>query len=281
MADVMAAAAKRLTPGVRLVISERGERSQPYHQRGRRLLDRALTFAAADRVAPNSRFGADLLRRLGVDERQLVILPNGVILGSTDADARARLRQRLGWPADAFVVGTTCRLVETKGVDVLLRAVAQASVPRLRVAVIGDGPQRASLVTMAAELGISAEVAFLGEQVPARPLVAGLDAFALLTTGAEHCSNAILEAMACSLPVIATWVGGNGELVADGVTGHLVPAGDSLAVAALLAALAASPGRGTALGAAGLARINALFRMDQIAGRHMAVWRDLAGPGLP
>jgi glycosyltransferase involved in cell wall biosynthesis len=275
MADVMAAAAKRLTPGIRLVISERGERSQSYHRRGRRLLDRALTFAAADRVAPNSRFGADLLRRLGVDERRLVILPNGVVIGSTDADARARLRQRCGWPSDAFVVGTTCRLIETKGVDVLLRAMAQASVPRLRVAVIGDGPQRASLVTMAAELGVSAEVAFLGEQVPARPFVSGLDVFALLTTGAEHCSNAILEAMACSLPVIATRVGGNGELVADGVTGHLVPAADPSAVAALLAALAASPGQVAELGAAGQARANALFRMDHVAERHLAVWRAL------
>jgi glycosyltransferase involved in cell wall biosynthesis len=271
----MAAAAKLATPGIRLVVTERGERSQPYHGRARRALDRLLTFAVADRIAPNSQFGASLLRRLGANDDIFAPLPNGVIVGAPDADAPARLRTRCGWSPDAIVVGTACRLVESKGVEVLLRAAAQASEPRLRVAVIGDGPWRGRLEAIAAELSISDRVAFLGEQLSARPFIAGMDLFTLLTTGAEHCSNSILEAMACSRPVIATEVGGKGELVVDGVTGHLVPPGDAGAVAVLLGALAAQPWRRAALGTAGRARVNTFFRMDRIAERHLALWRAL------
>lgn len=145
-ADLIAAAARLLVPGVRLVVSERGERSTDYHRGVRRALDRLFTFPAADRIVPNSRFGAALVERLGANPRKIEPIANGADLPALDRLARVDLRAHLGWPASALIVGTACRLVEEKGVDVLLRAVASCAVTAdVRAVVVGDGPDRAGL----------------------------------------------------------------------------------------------------------------------------------------
>jgi sugar transferase (PEP-CTERM/EpsH1 system associated) len=140
---------------------------------------------------------------------------------------------------DILVVGTVGRLTPVKDQQNLLCAVAElrtsapALFPRVRVMIVGDGPLRQQLADLIGELELE-EIAWLAgdrEDVPA--LLATMDLF-VLPSLAEGISNTVLEAMATGLPVIATAVGGNIELVEQGFNGSLVPVGDNLALTAAL-----------------------------------------------
>ena len=111
--------------------------------------------------------------------------------------------------------------------------------------VVGDGPQREPLETLAAELGIAERVRFAGNQSDVAPWMRALDLFCLPSYANEGVPQALMQAMACGLPVVTTPVGSIGEIVQDGETGRLVPPGDASALgAAIEALLADAPLRG-------------------------------------
>ena len=155
---------------------------------------------------------------------------------------------------------TISRLEPVKDLPTLLRAVAIArrSIPDLHLDVVGEGTQRGNLETLAHSLGLDGSVAFLGER---------RDTAALLTTAAvfvsssasEGVSLTLLEAMAVGLPVVATAVGGNPEVVADGRTGELVPAADPEALAAALVRVCGHRERAARMGREGRARVERHF----------------------
>jgi glycosyltransferase involved in cell wall biosynthesis len=105
----------------------------------------------------------------------------------------------------------------------------------------------------------------------------GLDCF-VLPSLAEGISNTILEAMATGLPVLATAVGGNADLVDAGRTGELVPAGDTEALARGLLAMAADRQRARAQGRAGRARVEGRFSLPAMVGAYQALYERLSGP---
>ncbi|MBS0593321.1 MAG: glycosyltransferase, partial [Proteobacteria bacterium] len=150
---------------------------------------------------------------------------------------------------------------------------------RLRLVLVGDGPLRAQCAAVLAEAGV-AELAWLpGERADVPAVMGGLHVFALPSL-AEGVSNTILEAMASGLPVAATAVGGNVELVEEGATGLLVPAADPEALAGALMALAADPGRAAAMGRAGRAMAEARFSLDAMVATYRGVYdRALAASG--
>lgn len=160
-------------------------------------------------------------------------------------------------------VAIVASLTPVKRHDLLLEAWAQlppALREQARLHVLGDGPLREPLAAQAATLGIAGEVIFEGAvtDVPAR--LAGMD-IAVLCSDREGLSNAILEAMAAALPVVATEVGGNPELVRPD-TGALVPAGDAAALSAALARLLGDGGLRRRLGARARERVAAEFAWD-------------------
>jgi glycosyltransferase involved in cell wall biosynthesis len=169
---------------------------------------------------------------------------------------------------DPIVVGYAGRLVALKGVDVLLRAAA--SLPNLRVEVVGDGPERARLES------IGRRARFLGWQTGLDDLLAGWDLFAL-PSREEAFGIAALEAMAASLPVVATRVGGLPELVEDGLTGLLVPPDDPAALAAAIARLAADSALRARLGEAGRARAATHFPVERMVASVAALYDQLLG----
>jgi len=192
----------------------------------------------------------------GVRPRQgLLAVPNGIRLERfqpADAGARAALAAELGWPADSRIIGTVGRLQPVKNQQVLLRAFAQlrATLPQAVLAVVGDGSLREPLERLAGELALGDAVRFLGDRGDVPRLLAGMEVFTL-PSASEGYSIALLEASAAALPIVATDVGGNREIVHDGHTGRLVPAGDSAALAGALRALLAAPAEAARMGRAG------------------------------
>jgi glycosyltransferase involved in cell wall biosynthesis len=163
------------------------------------------------------------------------------------------------------VVGTVGRLEDRKGHEQLLVALqalgARATGQRPQGLIVGDGPLRDKLAAHARALGIADDVRFTGPVADVRPLLAAMDVF-VLPSWAEGMSNALMEAMAAVRPVVATAVGGNTEIVADGSTGVLIPPGDPAAIALAVGDLLDEPER-----AARLATTARTFVIDRFGAR--------------
>jgi sugar transferase (PEP-CTERM/EpsH1 system associated) len=165
-----------------------------------------------------------------------------------------------------WLIGTVGRMQTVKDQILLARAFIRALElapelkSRLRLVMVGDGPLRAEAQALLATAGV-ADLAWLpGERHDVPDVLRGLDCF-VLPSLAEGISNTILEAMASGLPVIATRVGGNPELVFEGKTGALVPAGDPEAMARAILAYARDPEQARAAGQAGRVAIERRFSM--------------------
>lgn len=173
---------------------------------------------------------------VGIAERRVTTIPNGVDTERFSSGDRRGARRALGVSENRLVVGAIGRLDPVKDYMTLLTAVARLrdAHPNLVVTIVGDGPCRESLEARAGRPDLAGRVRFLGERSDVALLLNGFDVFALPSL-AEGMSNTVLEAMATGLPVVATRVGGNPEMVEDGRTGRLVPPVDPIALGAVLA----------------------------------------------
>ena len=179
-----------------------------------------------------------LVERIGVPQSKVAQLRNGVDteLFHPAAHAREPLPVEGFAPPEAFVIGTVGRMQAVKdqltlahAFVLLLQLVPQAA-QRLRLVMVGDGPLRAQVSEILDRAGASRLAWLTGERDDVPQIMRGLDLF-VLPSLAEGISNTILEAMASGLPVLATAVGGNPELVDEGRTGALIPAADPQAMA--------------------------------------------------
>jgi sugar transferase (PEP-CTERM/EpsH1 system associated) len=171
---------------------------------------------------------------------------------------------------------TISRLELIKDLPTLLRAVAIAhrSIPDLHLDVVGDGTQRRNLETLAHSLGLDGSVAFLGERHDIAALLTTAAVF-VSSSASEGVSLTLLEAMAVGLPVVATAVGGNPEVVADGWTGELVPADDPEALAAALVRVCGDRERAARMGREGRARVERHFDVRQAIRAYEALYDDV------
>ena len=173
-----------------------------------------------------------------------------------------------------LVLGCTARLAPPKDVETMLRALALPGSARWALRVFGDGPDRAQLESLRAELGLERRATFLGSRDDVTAQLADCDAFALISDW-EGLPYSILEAMAARLPVIATRVGGIPDLIVEGSTGRLIPPRDPAALADALTELADEPARALAYGQAGLERASRAFSLERMLGRYDALFRSL------
>ena len=163
------------------------------------------------------------------------------------------------------------RLSPEKGVDVLLRAMTH--LPDVELTVAGDGPDRAVLEQLAADLGLGPRVRFLG-RVPGAEVHRLMRAAAVVTLPARWYENqpmTVLEAFGAARPVVASDLGGLPELIADGETGRLVPHDDAVALAGALGELAHDPAKAHAWGLEARQRASSAFAIDT----HLAALRDV------
>jgi glycosyltransferase involved in cell wall biosynthesis len=222
---------------------------------GYRAVERRLA-RYTDRLVGVSQATVDDLVRLGIAPRErFSVIPLGLDLDRLLAlDPAARGTEDRD--AVALYAG---RLVPIKRVDLLIRALARARAAgaRLRLVVLGDGELRASLERLATELGIAPHVSFLGYREDVTPYVAEAD-MAVLASANEGTPVALIEAGAGALPLVATRVGGVGDVVTPD-TGRLVESGDESALAAAMAALAADGALRLRLGTAAREHVRGRF----------------------
>ncbi len=179
-----------------------------------------------------------------------------------------------------FVVGTVGRMQTVKAQPLLAQAFVRAvqAQPqlreRLRLVMVGEGPLRAEAQAVLDAAGIGHLAWLPGERADVPDIMRGLDCFALPSL-AEGISNTILEAMASGLPVLATNVGGNPELVLAGHTGRLVPAGDVEALAAGLVGMAGDPAGAAAMGRAGRERVEQHFSLPAMVSAYQGLYDRL------
>jgi glycosyltransferase involved in cell wall biosynthesis len=268
--------ARRRTHGVRLVYTEHGRVTDAPPSPKRRLVNR-LYFA---RVPAHVFAVSDDLRRHMVQEgfpaRRVGVIYNGIAVGdAAAAAARRRQRDALGVSDDAAVVGTIARLDPVKDLGTMLRAVADARRTRPVVAlIVGDGPERAALETLAAQLDLTAHVRFLGHRDDARDWLAACDLF-VNSSLSEGVSLTILEAMAASLPVAATAVGGTPEVVTP-ECGRLVPARSPAELARAILDIVGDPDTARRMGATARARVCAHFTIERMVQQYRDVYEGVA-----
>jgi glycosyltransferase involved in cell wall biosynthesis len=231
--------------------------------RVRRLADRLLdrrTDAYFGVARAQVRYLAD---DLGYPAHKIRIIYNGVDpTGYRPADEQ-RARALLGIDPQRPVVGVVGRLIPQKDHILLLQAARRLieEFPDLTVLVVGDGPMRRQIEHAAAELGLADHVLLVGTRPDVPDILPALTIFTLCPYD-ECFPIALLEAMASGRPAICTDVGGLGEMLADGITGYLVPPRDPVALADRLAKLLHDPQLCQRMGAAARARVELEFGLD-------------------
>jgi sugar transferase (PEP-CTERM/EpsH1 system associated) len=230
---------------------------------------RRLSRLVVDRYVAMSRdLRLWLAHEIGVPEARLQTIYNGVDTArfTPDGDGRAALPEGFA-PGDALVIGTFGRLDPMKNQIALIEAFSRILRERpewrarLRLVIAGEGPVRPQLEAAIAEAGIGELVWLAGLRNDTPRLYRALDIF-VLPSLREGISNTLLEAMASAVPVITTAVGGNPEIVPDGVAGQLIPPADAQAIAAALRAYLDDPPLMRRHGAGGRAHVLENFSLD-------------------
>jgi glycosyltransferase involved in cell wall biosynthesis len=236
------------------------------------VLQRAA-YACAHKIVANSRAAAERLLDEGVATRDVAIIPNGLDVHDFHSrEPRPSLRR----------VIVVANLRPEKGHDVLIDAAVEVlrRFPDARFELVGGGPQREPLQRRAEARGVAHAFDFLGqrEDVPARLRAA--DIF-VLPSRSEAFPNAVLEAMATNVPVVASGVGGILESIDDGRTGLLAPAGDSGALADRLCRLMADPALGKRLAVAARIEAERRYSFDRMVNAFESLYlSELARRGV-
>ncbi|MDX2137130.1 MAG: glycosyltransferase family 4 protein [Chloroflexota bacterium] len=193
-----------------------------------------------------------------------------------DSSARMALRRELGLSKDALLVGMIARLIKQKGVSYGLQAFARVSerYPDAHLIIVGDGDLRAALEAEARALRLSPWTHFLGWRADAAALMRGLDVL-LMPSLWEGFGLVLLEAMAASLPVVASDISAIPEIVVHGETGLLVAPADIDGLAAALDRLLRDTPLRQHMGLLGLDRLEAHFSVEQMIDKTVAVYASV------
>jgi len=236
-----------------------------------------LLRTASGVIAPSTAIRNELLQA-GFSNNKIFLLPNAVDVErfrpatpSERADAAKTFGSALAKP----VIGTVARLVHRKGIDVLLHAFAGLiRTHRAQLLVVGDGELGDDLRELTHELGLDRSVSWVGLQADTSTWLRRMDVF-VLPSRLEGSPNAILEAMATGLPIVATRIGGIVDLLEDGRTGLLVPPGNPEALAMALGRILCDASFRADLGSRARTRAVRDFSLSGSIARLIDVYRGL------
>ncbi|MBO09937.1 MAG: glycosyl transferase [Planctomycetaceae bacterium] len=281
--------ARAASPTTRVIVSERCVDS--WKRSWQLWLDRRL-IPRTDQFLANSRSVAEFYGSVGIPGTQIEVIANAIDARDTPlatwlsdtpetVDRRKRIREELGLPPDSVLMTCVGRLATQKRVEDLVWAIELLGhhAPAAHLLVVGDGPLRSDLETFAVQTGCRDRVRFTGHRDDVADIWAASDV-AWLASDFEGQSNSLMEAMAAGLPVIASNIPANAELVIDGESGHLVAVGDSAGFARHSRGLLDHPERGRSLGQAARTRMLETYSVQAAVDAHARLYHQLASRGV-
>jgi glycosyltransferase involved in cell wall biosynthesis len=229
-------------------------------------------FHTCDRVVCNSLAAAERLSQQGLRKGRITVIPNG-LPDAAFAPTQEALPRQTGRLRIAYVARMNDVVKNHRG---FLRAAAKLATrfPSVEFVLVGDGPLRQGLEETVAAAGIAEKVLFLGDRQDMAAILASVDISVLFST-TESMPNVVLEGMAAGVPVVASRVGGNSEVVQDGATGFLVPEGDEAALNEALATLIELPNLRKEFGQRGKKFAEENFRIERVAGQYEELYQSL------
>jgi glycosyltransferase involved in cell wall biosynthesis len=262
--------------GVKHVVA--GERCvDPWKGTLQLAIDRHLA-RRTERIVTNSSGVRDFYAGKGLPAEKFAIIPNGIapFAPPEHAPSREQLLRELGIPENARLVGAIGRLWPQKRVKDIIWAADLIQCVRddVHFLVVGDGPQRRRLELYAGQCQVSERIHFLGERSDVPQLLPHLDLL-MLASSYEGQSNAIMEAMSAGLPVVATNIPGNRDLVVPDETGLLVEVGDRASLAQKTLMILNDATLAGRLGSAGKARMLHEFSVERMVQRHEELYRGI------
>ncbi|MEQ9069599.1 MAG: glycosyltransferase, partial [Gimesia chilikensis] len=226
----------------------------------------------------NSQGVVDFYREKGVPDSLLRVVPNGIVLPDTTVNeaVRSQLYQEHDIPPNARLIAFVGRLARQKRVEDLLWALQLIRQMNgdIVLLVIGDGPERAKLEQLAHKYTVTPNVRFLGHRTDVDQLFPLFEVFQL-ASDFEGQSNSIMEAMSYGIPVVASDIPPNRELVVHGETGFLTSVGDSTGFAQFAERILADPQLAKDLGNAARKRMQEEFSVDKMVEGYARLYREV------
>lgn len=226
-------------------------------------------------VAVSERSKQDLVQFEKIAAKVISVVPNGA-----DIDAgswnRDQVRQELGLRGHEFLIGTVSRLTEQKGTRFLIEALPAivATHPEIKLVVVGDGASRKNLENQVAQLTLDRYVVFVGYQKDTEKYLTAMDLYVLPSLW-EGMPIGVIEAMACSKPIVATAVGGVPEIIEDGITGHLVPPGEATGLTGAVRKCLEDREKNLRMGLAARSRYEERFTVKTMVTNYESLFFDL------
>ena len=226
-------------------------------------------------VAVSDEIKSWLVNKVRIPEKKIVTIINGVDTKKFYPPVdKGKVKQDLGIDPGTFIIGAVGRLDKVKNYEMLLKAMPLKSGEfPYKLILIGDGPERDSLESFVTTHRLS-NVEFLGEKINVQDYLQAFDLFVLTSVG-EGISNTILEAMATGVPVIATRVGGNPEIIEDNVTGSLIPSGDYALLNEMISKYMNNKSLCQSQGQAGRFRCEKLFSLNVMVEKYDRLYSNL------
>jgi glycosyltransferase involved in cell wall biosynthesis len=232
------------------------------------------TRATQHIVTTGERLRETLVRENGFPAERITSIPTGIDTEKFVPGDKAAARRQLQLPPDVPIIGIIATLRSWKGHRYLIKAMAPLRQKNMRLVIVGDGPQRGAIQSQVNELNLNNYVNLTGNQSDVLPWLQALDIFVLPSYANEGVPQAVLQAMACGLPVVTTPVGSIGEAVKDEETGLVVESHCSQCLSAAIERLMSSPDLRQKLGTAAIQFVRANFGINQMLDRMEAVFQE-------
>jgi glycosyltransferase involved in cell wall biosynthesis len=243
-------------------------------------LDRLTSSLVTRYLAVSERVKEATSKRSHIDAEKIRVIHNGIDISSIascgQVEDQVSSAAKYGIGPHSLVCGTVARLHHQKGICHLIDAfvLLRADFPNLKLLLVGDGPERANLANQAAALGVSQEVIFAGQRNPPIHCLKVMNVFALPSLY-EGFPNALLEAMAAHVPVVASDVGGVNEMVRNEESGLLVPPGSPPALAEAIRLLLLNPEKARLMATVAFDRIRKEFSLEAMLREYEDLYEEL------
>jgi glycosyltransferase involved in cell wall biosynthesis len=245
---------------------------EAWDKRALRRFDRVI--AVSDQIA------AELIGS-GVSPQAVTVIDNGISAPPLDPQARASVRAELAVPEEAALLLHVGRLARSKRIDLLLAAVAQLPAAlRATLVLAGEGPERETLMQLAAGLGLGERVRFCGYRRDVARLLAAADLF-VLSSEREGLPISVLEAMALACPIVSTRVGAIPRVLEDGTDAWLIAPGDGAALRDALGAALGAPHAARARARRAQEKFTAGYSQQAMGERYLGIYEAVLASRQP